>query len=30
VDSGTGHEKVWVPKRIEIAEHWHAHHKPAW
>jgi peptidoglycan/xylan/chitin deacetylase (PgdA/CDA1 family) len=23
-----GHEKVWIPKRIEIAHHWHEHHKP--
>jgi putative urate catabolism protein len=22
------HEKVWIPKRIEIARHWHEHHKP--
>jgi putative urate catabolism protein len=21
--------KVWVPQRIEIARHWHEHHKPA-
>ncbi|UJW74414.1 allantoinase PuuE [Rhizobium sp. SL42] len=24
------HEDVWVPTRLEIARHWHAHHKPAW
>jgi peptidoglycan/xylan/chitin deacetylase (PgdA/CDA1 family) len=30
IDYVTGHEKVWVPKRIEIAEHWHKFHKPAW
>ena len=24
-----GHEKVWVPRRIDIARHWHAHHKPS-
>ena len=30
IDYVTSHEKVWVPKRIEIAEHWHKHHKPAW
>lgn len=23
-----GHERVWIPQRIEIARHWHAHHKP--
>ncbi|WP_409527799.1 allantoinase PuuE [Rhizobium sp.] len=23
------HDKVWVPQRIEIAKHWHEHHKPA-
>jgi putative urate catabolism protein len=22
------HEKVWVPKRIDIARHWHQFHKP--
>jgi len=22
------HDKVWIAKRIEIAEHWHAYHKP--
>jgi putative urate catabolism protein len=21
------HDKVWIPQRIEIARHWHAHHK---
>ncbi|OLP57268.1 allantoinase [Rhizobium rhizosphaerae] len=21
---------VWIPRRIEIARHWHAHHKPSW
>ena len=30
IDYVTSHEKVWIPKRIEIAEHWHKHHKPAW
>ncbi len=24
----SSHEKVWVPKRIDIARHWHEHHKP--
>ncbi len=23
------HERVWIPQRIEIARHWHEHHKPA-
>ncbi|MGF9566706.1 allantoinase PuuE [Neorhizobium sp. JUb45] len=23
------HDKVWVPQRIDIARHWHEHHKPA-
>jgi len=23
-----GHEKVWIPRRIDIARHWHEHHKP--
>jgi putative urate catabolism protein len=23
------HDDVWIPKRIDIARHWHAHHKPA-
>jgi putative urate catabolism protein len=22
------HDKVWIPKRIEIAQHWHQHHQP--
>ena len=22
------HERVWLPRRIDIARHWHAHHKP--
>lgn len=22
------HDRVWVPQRIEIAHHWHRHHKP--
>lgn len=22
------HDKVWIPQRIEIARHWHAHHQP--
>jgi putative urate catabolism protein len=28
VDYVLGHEKVWVPKRIDIARHWHEHHHP--
>jgi putative urate catabolism protein len=24
------HQDVWVPTRLEIAKHWHAHHKPEW
>ncbi|WP_430242903.1 allantoinase PuuE [Neorhizobium sp. DAR64861/K0K2] len=23
------HDKVWLPQRIEIARHWHAHHAPS-
>lgn len=23
-----GFERVWIPKRVDIAKHWHAHHKP--
>jgi putative urate catabolism protein len=22
------HDKVWIPRRIEIAQHWHQHHQP--
>ncbi|MBS9479243.1 allantoinase PuuE [Ancylobacter radicis] len=22
------HDRVWVPRRIDIARHWHEHHKP--
>jgi putative urate catabolism protein len=28
VDYVLSHDKVWVARRIEIADHWHAHHKP--
>ncbi len=28
IDYVLDHEKVWVPKRIDIARHWYAHHKP--
>ncbi len=27
LDYIVGHEKVWVPTRLQIAEHWHAHLK---
>ncbi len=23
-------DKVWIPRRIDIARHWHEHHKPNW
>jgi peptidoglycan/xylan/chitin deacetylase (PgdA/CDA1 family) len=23
------HDNVWVPRRIDIARHWHQFHKPA-
>jgi putative urate catabolism protein len=29
VDYVLAHEKVWVPRRIEIARHWQAHHPAA-
>jgi len=29
LDYVNGHDKVWVAKRIEIAEHWRKHHRPA-
>jgi hypothetical protein len=22
------HERVWLCRRLDIAQHWHAHHKP--
>lgn len=28
VDYVLEHEKVWIPKRIDIARHWHENHKP--
>ncbi|HUG60968.1 MAG TPA: allantoinase PuuE [Methylomirabilota bacterium] len=28
VDYVLGHEKVWAPRRIDIAWHWTAHHRP--
>lgn len=27
LDYVAGHDKVWVARRIDIARHWHAHHK---
>jgi putative urate catabolism protein len=29
LDYVAGHEKAWVPRRIDIARHWHEHHRPA-
>lgn len=29
IDYVASKEKVWLPRRIDIAWHWHAHHKPA-
>jgi putative urate catabolism protein len=29
LDHVLAHERVWVTRRIDIARHWHAHHKPA-
>jgi len=28
LDHVLAHERVWVTRRIDIARHWHAHHKP--
>ncbi|MDY0881606.1 allantoinase PuuE [Dongia soli] len=28
IDYVQGHEHVWLPRRIDIARHWHAHFKP--
>jgi len=28
LDHVAAHDKVWVARRIDIAEHWHAHHRP--
>jgi putative urate catabolism protein len=28
IDYVKGFERVWIPKRLDIARHWHAHHKP--
>jgi putative urate catabolism protein len=29
LDYAQSHDRVWMPRRIDIARHWHAHHKPA-
>ena len=29
LDHVAGHDGVWVTRRIDIARHWHAHHRPA-
>ncbi|MDX1575846.1 MAG: allantoinase PuuE [Kiloniellales bacterium] len=29
LDYAAGHEGVWLCRRIDIARHWHAHHKPS-
>ena len=29
LDYVQGHDEAWVTRRIDIAEHWHAHHPPA-
>jgi putative urate catabolism protein len=28
LDYVASHDKVWLPRRVDIAWHWHAHHKP--
>jgi putative urate catabolism protein len=28
LDYVQNHERVWLPRRIDIAHHWHKHHKP--
>jgi putative urate catabolism protein len=28
LDYVAGHDRVWLPRRVDIAWHWHAHHKP--
>ncbi|MGV2128813.1 allantoinase PuuE [Agrobacterium vitis] len=30
LDYVLSHDKVWTPTRLDIAKHWHAHHKPEW
>ena len=29
LDYATGFGDVWICRRIDIARHWHAHHRPA-
>lgn len=29
LDYVRGHDKVWVARRVDIARHWHEHHRPA-
>jgi len=29
LDHVLSHDRVWVTRRIDIARHWHAHHRPA-
>lgn len=29
LDYVASHDRVWLPRRVDIAWHWHAHHKPA-
>jgi len=29
IDYVLGHDRVWLPRRIDIARHWHKHFKPA-
>jgi peptidoglycan/xylan/chitin deacetylase (PgdA/CDA1 family) len=29
LDHVAAHDRVWVTRRIDIARHWHAHHRPA-
>lgn len=28
MDYVRGHERVWICRRVDIARHWHAHHRP--
>ena len=28
LDHVAGHDGVWVTRRIDVARHWHAHHRP--
>jgi putative urate catabolism protein len=28
LDYVAGHDRVWLPRRVDIAWHWHAHHRP--